>query len=194
MHQILGVVGSTTFAASHCGTGVPRVAVVVLVCSVIFVATHRLATVPGITAVVVAPPWIELVVAFPGVVVDLSLLPEFSDLSWSGGIDRGSRHGAAVGVLFGAEGIGGRSGNLDGEFVAFLGGFLCNGPPSVQCPHLGHSVHCIVRGIGSIIACSISALLSVGLSTLLSPGFCRTNVIVSIAVMMILKAAMAVNS
>ena len=112
---------------------------VVLVHSVIFVTTHRLATVPGVAAVVVAPPWMELVVAFPGVVVNFSLLPESSDFSGSGSVGEGGRHGEVIGVLFGVEGVGG-SGRLAGEFVVFHGEFLYGDPSSVQCPHLGHSV------------------------------------------------------
>ena len=96
MCGVLGVIGSATFAASHCWAGVPRVTVIVLIRSVIFVAVHYLVTVPGVAAVVIAPPWMELVVAFPGVVVDLFLLPESSDLSWSSGISRGGRHGKSV--------------------------------------------------------------------------------------------------
>jgi len=140
----MGVVGSTTVAASHRWASMPRVAVIVLVCSIIFVATHCLATVPGVTAVIVAPPWMELIVAFPGVVVDFSLLPESLDLSWSSGIVGGSRHGEVIGVLFGVEGIGGKAGVLDGEYVAFFEGLLYGSPSCAQCPHLEHSVCCIV--------------------------------------------------
>jgi len=116
----MGVIGSTTFAAFHCWAGMPRVAV----CSVIFVATHHLATVLGVAAVIITPPWMELVIAFPGVVINLSLLPESLDLSWSSSIDRGGGYGKIVGVLLGVEGIGGKSEGLDGEIVVFSGGFL----------------------------------------------------------------------
>jgi len=110
---------------------VPRVAVIVLVCSVISVATHHLATVPGIAAVIVAPPRMELVVAFPGIVVNFSLLPESLDFSQDGGISEGSRHGKLTGELAGVEGVGGELGNLDGEDVAFSRGLLYGGSSHV---------------------------------------------------------------
>jgi len=74
------VAGSVTLTASHHWACVPRVAAIVLVCNIIFVATHCLATVPGIAAVVIIPPQMELIIAFPGVVVSFSLFPESSDL------------------------------------------------------------------------------------------------------------------
>jgi len=119
----------------------------------VFVASCCLAAVPGIATVVIAPPWVKLVVAFPRVVVNLSLLPEFSDLSWSGGIGEGGRHGGLSGKLLGVEGTGGKFGNLDGEYVVFPGGFLYSSPPSCnRCPHLGHSAFCVVCCIGFIVA------------------------------------------
>jgi len=124
----------------------------------IFVAAHRLATVPGITAVIIAPPWVELVIAFPGIVVDFSLLPESSDLSWSGGVSEGGRHGEVVGVLLGAVGIGEKSGNLDGELVVFLGGLLYCGSSCVQCSYLGHSAFCVVRCISFLALRLVIAL------------------------------------
>ena len=146
--QVMGVVGSATFAASYRWAGVPGVTMVVLVCSTIFVTTHRLATVPGVAAVVVTPPWMELVVPFPRVVVNFSLLPESSDFSGSSGVGEGGGHGELIGELFGVVGTGGESGNLDGEFAAWFGGLLYGGPSIVQCLHLGHSlrsiVHCVV--------------------------------------------------
>jgi len=84
----------------------PGIAVVVLVGGIIFVAPHCLATVPGIAVVVVTSPPMELVVAFPRVVVNFSLFPESSDLSWSSGIVGGGRHGEQIGVLSGVEGVG----------------------------------------------------------------------------------------
>ena len=135
------------FVATHSWAGVPGFAVIVPDCSMIFVATYHLATVPGVTAVVVTPPWMELIIAFPRVVVDLSLLPESSNLGWSSSISKGGRHGELTGELFGVEGVGGKSGNLDGEFVVFPAGFLCGDPVCVQCSHLEHSVFCIIRCI-----------------------------------------------
>jgi len=41
-----------------------------------------------------------------------------------------------VRVLFGVEGIGGESSNLDGGYVALFGGLLYCGPSFIQCPHL----------------------------------------------------------
>jgi len=120
----------------------PGVAVVVVVIgSVIFVASYHLATVPGVTAIVVAPPQVEFIVAFPGVIVDLSLLPKSLDFSWSSGIGKGSRHGDIIGELSGVGGIGGRSDNC--EDVVFLGGFLYGSPSSIQYSCLGYSI----RGI-----------------------------------------------
>jgi len=122
----------------------PGVAVVVVVIgSVIFVASHHLATVPGVTAVIITPPQVEFIVAFQGVIVNLSLLPKSSDFSWSSGISKGGRHGDVIGELSGVGGIGGRSDNY--EDVVFLGGFLYGGPSSIQYLHLGHSICGIVR-------------------------------------------------
>jgi len=53
------------FVAAHRQASVPGITVVVPGHSIIFVATHHLATVPGVAAVIVASPWMELVVAFP---------------------------------------------------------------------------------------------------------------------------------
>ena len=101
-----------------------RGALVVLIYIVIWVAIHHLATVPGIGAVVVAPPWMEFVIAFPGVVVNFSLLPEFSDLSWSGSVSESGGHGELVGELSGVGGVELMSGVWNGEFVVLLGELL----------------------------------------------------------------------
>jgi len=141
MWWVLGVI--LTFVAAHYRTRVPGVTVVVWVGSTIFVASCCLATVPGIATVIVTPPWMEFVVALPGVVVDLSLLPKSLDLSWSSGIGEGGRHGEVIRVLLGV--VGGGTDDWDDEMVAYLGGFLYDGPPCIQCPYLGHSVSCIVH-------------------------------------------------
>ena len=141
-----------TFVTTYHWVCMPRVAVVVIIIGgMIFIASHCLSTVLGIAAIIVAPPWMEFVVAFPGIAVNFSLLPESLDLSWSSGIGEGGRHGEVIGVLLGVVGIEGWTGELDGELVAFSGGLLYKGPTCVQCLHLGHSVFRIACHICSFI-------------------------------------------
>ena len=97
---------------------------VVTVWIVIFVATHHLTTMPGVTAIVVASPWMEFVIPFPWVVVNFSLFLESSDLSWSSGIGEGGRHGEIAGMLSGVRDVGGESSGLDAAYVVFLRGLL----------------------------------------------------------------------
>ena len=102
----MGVTGRVTVFASHHWACVPgRIAVVVLVCSTILVAIHCLAAMPGVAAIVIASPWMEFVVAFPGVVDNFSLLPESLDLSRSSRVGVGSRHDEVVEELFGTGGL-----------------------------------------------------------------------------------------
>ena len=81
------------------------IAVVVLVHSTILVAIYHVATVPGFAAVIITSLWMEFVIAFPGVVDNFSLLPESLDLSGSGHIRVGNRHGEVIGKLFGGRGV-----------------------------------------------------------------------------------------